>query len=379
MSRDATNSGLRRRVKNTADVLLRCREIDETEDGYILSYPRTDAWSERLDAFVEAWRKSCPQMSFEIGVGAESGSLSLEISGPDGTKQFVEGARYMLSSHLNPAPSFANKLRQGLRYVTSPTRALPDYLIIGAKKCGTTALYSYMTQHASIVPAFRKEIYYFNTLFGRSLHWYRAFFPTAMEKQRIQRDTGRPTLTGEATPDYLFDFHAPRRAFATVPQARLIAILRNPVDRAYSFYNHNLRAGLEELSFEQAIDREQERLEGQQERLRADETRFSFAWEHYSYATRGVYVDQLREWTGCFPESQILVLRTEDLHEQPEQTLRLAFDFLGLPYSAPKQFRKLNAAPPYPDMEPPVREKLEAYFAPHNLRLSEFLGTRMDW
>ena len=207
----------------------------------------------------------------------------------------------MFTSHFNPAPSLANTCRLGLRFLTSPLRVLPDFLVIGAKKCGTTALYSYLTQHPSIAPAFRKEIYYFNTLFGRGRHWYRSHFPTAAELRRMRREHGGPTLTGEATPDYLFDFHAPRRAFETVPQARLIAILRNPVDRAYSFYNHNLRAGIEELSFSQAIDREQERLEGQRERVRADEACFSFAWDHYSYATRGVYVDQLREWTSRFP------------------------------------------------------------------------------
>ena len=94
-------------------------------------------------------------MSFEVQPG-EQGPIMLHIRGPDGTKQFVEGARYMLSSHINPAPTLGNKFKQGLRYLTGPLRTLPDFLIIGAKKCGTTALYSYLTQSPSIAPAFRK-------------------------------------------------------------------------------------------------------------------------------------------------------------------------------------------------------------------------------
>ncbi|MCZ6597764.1 MAG: sulfotransferase domain-containing protein [Planctomycetota bacterium] len=367
---------LRKRHKSTADVLTLCQEVSELEDGYALRYPQTAVWSEKLASFADSWRVSCPQMTFEVV--AEDSSLWLRIRGPEGTKQFVDGARYMLTSHINPTPSLKMKLRLGLRFVTGPLRVLPDFLVIGAKKCGTTALYAYLTQHPSIAPAFKKEIYFFNAFYGKGRYWYQGFFPTVFERRRAH-SAGRAFLTGEATPDYLFNPHAPTRTFATVPEARLIAILRNPVDRAYSFYHHNLRAGVEHLSFEDAVDREQERLAGEREKVLADPDYFSFDHEHHSYLARGVYVDQVKDWTERFSRSQVLVLATEALYDRPKETLREAFSFLGLPYHAPGEFRTLNAAAPYPDMDPRTRQELGEYFEPHNRRLYEFLDKDLGW
>jgi len=361
---------LRERQETTAAVLTRCQEVTELEDGYALEYPRTKAWSERLESFTTAWQKSCPHMTFEVSQDA-AGPLRLKIRGPEGTKEFVDGARYMLTSHINPAPTLGFKVRQTGRILTSPLRRLPDFLIIGAKKCGTTALYSYLTQHPRIVPAFKKEIYYFNAFHAKGANWYRSFFPTVFESKEH--------LTGEATPDYFFHPAAPDRIRAMVPEVRLIAILRNPVDRAYSFYNHNLRAGLETLSFEEAIDREPERLAGELEKMKANPDHFSFAYMHHSYLTRGVYVDQLEDWTARFEKSQICVLNTDDLYHRPEETLTRALDFLGLPYAKPAAFKKLNAAPYYPDMDPAMRKRLEQYFEPHNRKLYEFLGADLGW
>lgn len=358
---------LRERQETTAAVLTRAKNVEELEDGYALEFPDTREWTERLRSFQASWRESCPQMTFEV-TAAGSGQR-LEIRGPEGTKQFVDGSRYMLTSHINPAPTLRFKAEHALRYVTSPLRKLPDFLVIGGKKCGTTALYSYLTQHPSIEPALKKEIYYFNAFFQKGRAWYRSFFPL--------RSSGG--LTGEATPDYLFHPAAARRIHDAVPTARLFAILRNPIERAYSFYNHNLRAGLETLSFEDALEREDERLAGEVEKIERDPDHFSFAYMHHSYKLRGVYVDQLEEWTALFPKEQLCVLNTDDLYDRPEEVLRRAFEFLGLSYAAPREFKKLNAAPPYPDMDPGTRARLEEYFRPHNQRLYEFLGTDLGW
>jgi hypothetical protein len=94
--------------------------------------------------------------------------------------------------------------------------------------------------------------------------------------------------------------------------------------------------------------------------------------------TRGIYVDQLAQWSGLFPSKQLHVLRTEDLYQEPEATLRKVFDSLDLPYNAPAKFRKINTTP-YNPMDPKLRRGLEEYFAPHNARLAEFLGTDLFW
>lgn len=371
---DPDAAELGRRQKNTADVLTRCSELTELEDGYALEFPPTEAWSRKLDAFTDAWSRSCPHMSFRWAPDKEQGPLVLQIRGPDGTKQFVEGARYMLTSHFNPAPTLNHKLKQAWRLATSPLRMLPDFLIVGAKKCGTTALYSYLTQHPSIAPALQKEIYYFNALHGRGTLWYRSHFPTVMASRRALRATGQALLTGEATPDYLFHARCARLIEQALPDAKLIVLLRNPVDRAYSFYNHNLRAGIETVSFDQAIDEEEARLaaESDTEGERPDDQ--SFEYQQRSYLRRGIYADQLESWNT----KEMLVLKTEDMYEQPEQTLRKAFGFLDLPYHAPEGFKKLNAAP-YPDMDPSSRQRLVRYFEPHNRRLYESIGMDMGW
>ncbi|MFT7464687.1 MAG: hypothetical protein ACI9EF_003045 [Pseudohongiellaceae bacterium] len=376
MSNATPNLALRQ--KTTADVLTGCTEVKELEDGYALKYPKTSTWSGKLDAFTEAWRKSSPNMTFELVERDDSSSVWLEIRGPEGTKPFVEGARYMLMSHLNPAMTTGYRLRHGMRYLTSPLRVLPDFLIIGAKKCGTTALYNYLTQHPAIAPALKKEIYFFNAYFGKGKLWYKAFFPTVFEKFAAKTLGGRQFLTGEATPDYLYLDDCPAKVAQTTPNARLIAILRNPIDRAYSFYNHNLRAGLETLSFEEAIDQEEQRLADERVRFAADPSLIRFHTMHHSYKLRGVYVDQLKTWTDVFPRDQLLVLKTEDQFLEPEQTLRRAFEHLGLEYHAPEAFKKINTAP-YSDMDPAVREKLSAYFEPHNQRLYDYLGTDLAW
>lgn len=368
---------LRRRLKTTADVLTRFSEMRELEDGYAFRFPSTRSWAEKLRTFREEWSASCPQMTFEIAPERDGEPLWLHIRGPEGTKQFVQGSRDVLTSNLNPAPSLMRDVRLGFRYLTSPLRVLPDFVIIGAKKCATTTLYSYLTQHPAVAPAFRKEIYYFNACWGKGPAWYRAFFPSVLERSAA-RLRGRPFLTGEATPDYLFDHHAPRRLAATIPDARLLAILRDPVDRAYSFYNHNRRAGLETLGFEEAVDREEERLAGEREKVQADEAYFSFAWEHHSYLTRGVYVDQLQHWAKFFPREQLLVLSTSRLTERPDETLRSALAFLDLPYAEPRAFEKLNAVP-YEPMRADTRERLQEWFRPHNERLYEYLGHDLGW
>lgn len=375
---------LRERQKTTADVLTRPQAIAELEDGYELTYPRADAWSSKLEAFTQAWSKSCPHMTFEVvdgkgGEGGESdGPLRLHIRGPEGTKQFVEGARIMLTSHLNPAPNLKNRVRQAARMLTSPLRILPEFLIIGAKKCGTTSLYAYLTKHPSIAPAYSKEIYYFNAHFHRPRLWYRAFFPTVFERSLARLRGVAGYQSGEATPDYLFEPQTPERVLATLPRAKLIAILRNPADRAYSFYQHNLRAGIETLSFEDAIDAEEDRVAAAEEKRLKEGGARNFAYDVYTYCQRGIYVEQVQRWTDVFPRSQLAVFSTEELQSDPAGTVRRAVEFLGLPPWEMKDFRKLNAIP-YPDMNPATRRELQRRFEPHNRRLYELLGTDFGW
>ncbi len=129
----------------------------------------------------------------------------------------------------------------------------PAFVIVGAQRGGTTSLYRYLAAHPGVLPASRKELHYFTNRHDRGPDWYRSQFPP----------TPPGTITGESTPYYLFHPHAPRRLHAFAPDVKLIVLLRNPVDRAYSHYQLQVRRRHETLPFEEAIAREEERLAGE--------------------------------------------------------------------------------------------------------------------
>ena len=249
---------------------------------------------------------------------------------------------------------------------------LPDFLIIGAQKCGTNSLYDLLTQHPDVERAITKELNYFNLHFEKGIEWYRSQLPLPRLKER-------KLITGEATPDYLFYPDAARKAAQVVPQARLIVLLRNPVDRAYSHYHHQVRKGREALGFEEAIEAEQARLRGDRDQMFEDELYTNFNFRHFSYLSRGVYVDQLLRWSEFYGEDQMLVLKSEDLFEHTLATLKLVLDFLDLPDWEPEATKIRNKGRYEQEMAPVTRRRLEEYFEPHNRRLYEYLGVDFGW
>jgi hypothetical protein len=238
------------------------------------------------------------------------------------------------------------------------TGALPDFVVIGGKKCGTTYLYHLLTQHPLVETAAAKELRYFNRYFDEGVEWYRQCFPVP------RWEDGRRTITGEATPGYLSYPSAPERMAKVIPQARLIALLRNPVDRTFSDYQLAAREGWETRTFEEAI--------------------------HYAdlddaprkYLSKSIYVDQLLRWSKYFPKEQMLVLKSEDLFEDPAETLKPVLSFLDLPEWRPKVWDlhyKRNRGDYEGEMAPATRERLKEYFEPHNKRLYDYLGVDFGW
>src|SRR5690348_836405 len=161
------------------------------------------------------------------------------------------------SSKVSTMP-LGEKVYRGL---TSPVRLLPDFLVIGAQRGGTTSLYQYLQVHPFIEPATTKEVHFFDRRFHKGLAWYRGHFPTALEKYRAEHLRGGMFLTGEATPSYLFLPYIPKRVVRVLPHARFIVLLRNPVERAYSHYRHAVELGHEHLAFEEAIKNQAARID----------------------------------------------------------------------------------------------------------------------
>jgi hypothetical protein len=264
------------------------------------------------------------------------------------------------------------RLRTGYREMTAHLRGWPSALIIGAQKGGTTSLFNYLVQHPAVLPPLGKEIHYFDLHYASGPDWYRARFPYARQLR-----SGHITL--DATPYYLSHPLAPERAAHLLPKLKLIAVLRNPVDRALSHYQHEVRAGRETYSFTEALDKECERLEGEEERLRTDPTYYSYNHHRYSYTRRGLYLEQLRRWLQHFPRSQLLVLQSERMYREPAVVMAAVHAFLGLRPHQLKQYEPYYGGNYERAMPQDVRDRLAARFEPHNRELFRLLGEEFDW
>lgn len=269
----------------------------------------------------------------------------------------------------------AYAVRHIWRSATAPVRALPDFLIIGAQKCGTTFLYQLLMQHPRVKPAFVKEVHYFDLNFGKGTNWYRSHFP-------LQLRNTRTYITGEASPYYLFHPHAARRASMVVPDAKLIILLRNPVDRAYSHYQHQVKRvtgeARETLTFEEAIEAEEKILPAEERKMLQDESYKSSSHRTRSYISRGRYMDQLLVWSSFFPRKRILVLKSEDLFDDTSNALERLLAFLAISHWAPETYSIPNKRE-YSGLDLLVRRRLDEYYRPHNQRLYEYLGVDFGW
>ena len=256
---------------------------------------------------------------------------------------------------------------------------MPAFIIVGGQRCGTTSLYKYLAQHPCITSAFKKEVHFFDYNYHKGLAWYRSHFPSLLEKYCSKLIQGQDLITGEATPYYIFHPRAASRILQTLPQVKIIMMLRDPVDRAYSHYHHNLRLNDETLSsFEKAIETEQRRLEAEVEKMIRNKNYYSYNHQMYSYLSRGVYVDQVKRWRSLFSQEQILVIKSEDFFEDPASVFKQTLDFLNLPRFEPSEYRKYNAGH-FPPMNSSTRKHLIDYFSPHNQRLYEYLGVNLGW
>jgi hypothetical protein len=254
------------------------------------------------------------------------------------------------------------------RLATAHMRSLPEFIMIGGQKCGTTSLFQYLQQHPSVSKVYVEEVHYFDLNYGRGINWYRAHFPMR----------GDGAMSGDDSPYYIFHPLVPKRVARDLPDVRLIALLRNPVDRAYSHYYHELRRGRETLPFEEALEREEERLEGEVSRMQADPGYNSFDHQRYSYLARGRYAEQLERWYDLFPRDRLLVLQSEEMFRDPGPVYEQVLDFLGLPRAEPPEFGVFNVGR-YPPMDGTTRRRLEDLFEPHNAVLFKLLGREFDW
>jgi len=286
-----------------------------------------------------------------------------------------------------PAPVL-HAARFGVRQVgvlTAAQRPLPDFLIIGAKKAGTSSLMNWLLRHSAVARMFPsaqrlKSPHYFDVNYWRGERWYRSHFPTRQARHRQELHSASPSVAGEASPYYLFHPAVPARVARDLPQVKVIVLLRDPVARAYSNFWDRRAAGAETLtSFEDALAVEAERLSGvDHERLQTDPRYYSFDHDNHSYLARGRYLEHLRAWLEGVAAERMLVLRAEAMFAEPGLVFAQTQRFLGIPVTDDVPLRPYNERSREP-MQPATKARLADYYRPHNAALYAALGTDMGW
>lgn len=274
--------------------------------------------------------------------------------------------------------------RIALRTPTASLRLLPDFIVIGAQRGGTSSLFKYLSFHPEIVPSLRKEIEFSNRYRGEhGVHWYKAHFPLAFSRRRAAA-RGRRLLTFEATPVYLDHPHTPALIAEMMPAVKLVVLLRDPVARALSHHQHMTRLRLETFPFPQAVRFEEERIGEERSKVFADPLYYSRPYTRYCYAYRGFYAEHLQRWLTHFDRDRFLPIRSEDFYADPSTALGRILSFVGAdPEWRPAEFANFSyrSGPPpqYEDMDTATRLFLEERFAPHHQRLIDLLGSEFSW
>lgn len=255
---------------------------------------------------------------------------------------------------------------------------LPNFLIIGAAKCGTSSLYDYLMQHPCIGGSLTKQIHFFDRYYDRQTSWYKVCFPFVWEKFFIEKIKGKKFVTGEATPHYMTHPLAAKRAHKVVSDAKIIVMLRNPVDRAYSHYNMEKANKKEELSFEEAIEKEPERITGEFEEMLNNKNNSGRNYPHRAYIKSGEYLEQIKRWREFYTKENFMYIKSEEFNKNPSYVYNDVLKFLGLPPFELKTYEKIRKRN-YQKMNPDTRKKLIEYFRPYNEELYELLGVNFGW
>jgi hypothetical protein len=265
--------------------------------------------------------------------------------------------------------------------ITAPARMLPSFLICGGQRCGTTSLYRALAAHPAVLKAvLHKGVHYFDTSYHHGMAWYRGHFPLQRTAAKVVEQFGVPAQTFESSPYYMYHPHAVARIARDLPGVKLVTLVRDPVERAYSQHAHELARGFEsEPSFARALALELGRLHGQEERLADDPTYYSFAHQHHAYRARGEYATYLSAMAGRIGRDRILVVESERFFTTPEEVYDEVLEFLGLPDLGYPPFERHNARPRESAMDEQTRRDLTAHFAAHDDRLTEWLGRDPVW
>jgi hypothetical protein len=263
--------------------------------------------------------------------------------------------------------------------LTHRARMLPGFLIVGAQRGGTTSMYRTLDAHPAILKAvLHKGVHYFDTGYDHSLGWYQGHFPLRARAALARRATGDVPLTFESSPYYMFHPLAAERISRDLPEVKLLVLVRDPVERAYSAHAHELARGYETEPFERALELEDQRLAGEAERIVSQPGYLSHSHQHHAYLTRGLYADQLERLAQFVGRDRVHVVDSGRFFTDPEPVYDGVLEFLGLRRHGYPVFERHNARPRSP-MPETLRATLNEHFLAADERLTGWLGQPPSW
>jgi|GEM_PF-531537 len=312
------------------------------------------------EAFAAA-RTACRKTGARWEDFLQAGICLTALGRYDEAAEFIRSATDMFSIDREPG------LFAGLNVDWQPL--VPRFLIIGVAKAATTSLYHSISQHPRVLPPVTKEM----DLFGspeRGIDWYLAHFPRRPPWERR-------FITGEARVGNFDNPDGPKVVRQFLPKVKLIAVLRDPVDRALSHYYNDLNVGAEKRPLDEAIDEELSFLDRPADDVERDLDVYLKSQRHYLYL--GLYARHLENWLTQFNAGNLLIVVSEELNADPKRELGRVFKHIGL--NNPPGIDYANRLPGTYDNQPKdrVRAKLVDFYGRPNERLYEILGRRLDW
>jgi len=263
--------------------------------------------------------------------------------------------------------------------LTAKLRAEPTFLMVGAQRAGTTSLFRALMAHPNILrPVMHKGVNYFDVNADKGWDWYLGHFPLQARAKRKAAAGQDGAAVFEASGYYMFHPFAAERIAATLPSIKIVAMLRDPVERAYSAYKHEYARGFESETFERALELEDTRVEPELRRMLDDPTYQSRTYRHQAYRRRGHYAEQLQAFGDRLGTDRIHVVESERFFTSPEDEFARLLEFLELPVVMPPSFDQFNARPGSP-LSDTLQADLRAHFALHNDALAHYLGKPLTW
>lgn len=265
------------------------------------------------------------------------------------------------------------KLALAWGMATSRWRMQPDFIVVGAQRAGTTTLFRVLSQHPEVVrPTLSKGIGYFDLNYRRGPRWYAGHFPLAAAARRRGK-----AQTFESSGYYLFHPLAAERMARDLPGVKVVVLVRDPVERAYSAHRHELVRGFETLGFEEALAAEPARLAGQAELLRDDPTAESYEHRHHGYLARSRYAGQIERYREMLGPDRVHIVDADQMFVDKAELSSL-FAWLGLSAWLPAELGRHNAQARTP-MDPDLRKSLAERFVDDDLRLAGLMGRTPSW